>query len=524
MSARSAARSARFDQLTDLGEHMGSAAGVPCAESHAILLRPRKISDRHDVLRTAGELDEVWQDTAAGNIERQIDTAGSERAYPIDEALAVGQGLGTERAQVVLVGRTGGADHARATGHRELDRGAADATGGSVDEQCAATLDADLIERTGGGLDGGRQRGGGREVERRRDRGVVRQHRQLGLRRSVGAEAEHPISDGHVGDARAQPVDNPRRFVAEGLRELGIHQAPALLPVAQANTGGAHCNPDLTGTWLGIGKIDNLQDLRAPEPAETDDLHHRSAARFLPRRIRPDAETALRFEGDHGPRLHRHELHRHRQLQIATRPAGVACNHPELPRLSRAAAVRCHALATAISWCRLHLGSGAHRQEDRGSECSPHRTLDHRDVQALDSGAGGTIMADTMLQVEAEQTSDQTVTSVPSLVVLTFEFLSFGRTTVREITAQKSGGIVIHGTSDVLYGYSDLPYAELRLFLKGGEPLSFYAPSHVSSPPFEAGAAIFELADPSVDALGSATLQVSRFISGHVYLDEQPLP
>ena len=133
-------------------------------------------------------------------------------------------------------------------------------------------------------------------------------------------------------------------------------------------------------------------------------------------------------------------------------------------------------------------------------------------------------MADTMLQVEAEQTSDQTVTSVPSLVVLTFEFLSFGRTTVREITAQKSGGIVIHGTSDVLYGYSDLPYAELRLFLKGGEPLSFYAPSHVSSPPFEAGAAIFELADPSVDALGSATLQVSRFISGHVYLDEQPLP
>src|SRR3954451_3852865 len=78
-----------FDQRTDLGEQMESAVGVASAESHSILLRASEARNPHDVLRTTGELDEVRQDTAASDVKRQVDTAGSERSYPIEEALAV---------------------------------------------------------------------------------------------------------------------------------------------------------------------------------------------------------------------------------------------------------------------------------------------------------------------------------------------------------------------------------------------------------------------------------------------------
>src|SRR4051812_44886355 len=263
-----------LDQRTDLGEHVERPAGIPSAESHSILLRAGEVRDRHDVLRTAGELDELRQDTTAGDVERQVDTIGDERSYPTDEALPVCHGLGAERAQVVLAARTGRADHAYATRNCELDCGAADAARRAVDEQRTATLDAHLVERTRGCLDGGRQRGGGSEVERGWNRCVVRQHRQFGLRRAVGADAEHPSANCDVRDPRAQLVDNPSRFVAQSLRELGIHQALALLPVAQADASGAHRNPHLVGTWMRLGEIDDLQDFRAPELAEASGLHH----------------------------------------------------------------------------------------------------------------------------------------------------------------------------------------------------------------------------------------------------------
>ena len=54
-----------------------------------------------------------------------------------------------------MVCRTGGADHARAAHHGELNRGAADASGGAVDEQRAAAPDAELVKRARGRLDGG---------------------------------------------------------------------------------------------------------------------------------------------------------------------------------------------------------------------------------------------------------------------------------------------------------------------------------------------------------------------------------
>src|SRR5690349_24597411 len=101
-----------LDQLADLGERVDRAASVPAAEPHPVLLRASEVGDRHDVLRTARELDELGQDAAPGDVERRADAVGSERANPLDEALAVGDGLGAQRAQVVVVGGTGGADHA----------------------------------------------------------------------------------------------------------------------------------------------------------------------------------------------------------------------------------------------------------------------------------------------------------------------------------------------------------------------------------------------------------------------------
>jgi len=124
-----------------------------------------------------------------------------------------------------------------------------------------------------------------------------------------------------------------------------------------------------------------------------------------------------------------------------------------------------------------------------------------------------------MMQVEIRQQIDQVVTSVPPIYVRAFEFLSFGKTTVREITSQKEGGILA-GASMSLTGWSNLPYAVLSLFLKGGEEVFFFGPSHVSSPAVEAGFAILEIADSGVTSIGSTQLSVARRISGHAYLDE----
>src|SRR6185312_3822925 len=136
------------------------------------------------------------------------------------------------------------------------------------------------VQCAGGRLDGGRQRGRASEGERRRDRRVERQHRQLGLGRPLGGQAEHAIADRHVRHALAELVDDARRLVAHGLRELRIHQALALLPVARVDAGRAYRDPDLARTRMRIGEIHDLEDLRAPEPAETDCLHHSLRSRL----------------------------------------------------------------------------------------------------------------------------------------------------------------------------------------------------------------------------------------------------
>ena len=85
-----------LDQLADLGERVQRAAGVPAAEPHAVVPRATEIGDRHNVLRAARQLDELGQDAAPGDVERQVDALWRERVDPLDEPLAVRDGLGPE--------------------------------------------------------------------------------------------------------------------------------------------------------------------------------------------------------------------------------------------------------------------------------------------------------------------------------------------------------------------------------------------------------------------------------------------
>src|SRR5436190_266702 len=92
-----------LDQLADPGERVDRAAGVPAAEPHPVLPGSAEVGDRHDLLRAAREFDELGQDAAAGDVERDVAGSGRERVNPPGEALAVGDRLGSQRAKVVVV-------------------------------------------------------------------------------------------------------------------------------------------------------------------------------------------------------------------------------------------------------------------------------------------------------------------------------------------------------------------------------------------------------------------------------------
>ena len=85
-----------LDQLADLGERVDRAASVPAAEPHPMLLGAAEVGDRHDVLQTARELDELGKHPAPGDIKRDVNAVGHERANPLDQAFAVGDGLGPQ--------------------------------------------------------------------------------------------------------------------------------------------------------------------------------------------------------------------------------------------------------------------------------------------------------------------------------------------------------------------------------------------------------------------------------------------
>ena len=98
-----------LDQLADLAERVDRAAGIAAAEPHPMFPGAAEVSDRDDVAGTVGELDELGKHPAPGDVERNVDASGRERADPPGEALAVGDGLGPQRAKVGVAGRAGGA-------------------------------------------------------------------------------------------------------------------------------------------------------------------------------------------------------------------------------------------------------------------------------------------------------------------------------------------------------------------------------------------------------------------------------
>ncbi len=281
-----------LDQRADLVERIDRTPGLAAAERHPVLPRAHEVGNRHDVLWPARQLDQLRQDATPGHVQCDVHPVGRECAHPYDETLAVRDRLGSDRAQVSVLGRTRRADHLRASHHGELNRGAADTSGGAVDEHSGAAPDADLVERAGGRLDRGRQRGRAREFERRRDRRVVGQHCQLGLGRPFGGEAERAIAEGYVHHV-ADLVDDPRRLIPQRLRELLVHQARTLLAVARVDAGRAHGNPDLPGPGVRVGKIHDLEDLRATEPAEAGCLHQSLRSSVVVAQLRPDRAPRL---------------------------------------------------------------------------------------------------------------------------------------------------------------------------------------------------------------------------------------
>jgi hypothetical protein len=113
----------------------------------------------------------------------------------------------------------------------------------------------------------------------------VGEQRQLGRARAVVGEAEHPVTDGGVRDTRTDLVDDARHLAARRLRELPAHQALAQLPVGRVDAGGVHRDPDLPGPRVWVGKVHDLEDLRASELAVADCLHR--SLRSRPRGVAP---------------------------------------------------------------------------------------------------------------------------------------------------------------------------------------------------------------------------------------------
>ena len=126
-----------------------------------------------------------------------------------------------------------------------------------------------------------------------------------------------------------------------------------------------------------------------------------------------------------------------------------------------------------------------------------------------------------MLQLEVTEVfNTPEVTSVPQLFALVFDILDGDTTTIREIAVEKLGAMFANvGWGDI----TDNGFAQLFLvFADRNRPLkTFYAPSHVSSPPFEgAGMAILQVRDFGFTVNPGAEVSFGRHYGAHAYLDE----
>ncbi len=73
------------------------------------------------------KLDQLAKHLAAGDVQREVDTRGSDGANLFTHLIAIVDRLSTKDAKTVVGGRAPGADHARTTLHRELNRSASSA-------------------------------------------------------------------------------------------------------------------------------------------------------------------------------------------------------------------------------------------------------------------------------------------------------------------------------------------------------------------------------------------------------------
>jgi hypothetical protein len=127
-----------------------------------------------------------------------------------------------------------------------------------------------------------------------------------------------------------------------------------------------------------------------------------------------------------------------------------------------------------------------------------------------------------MIQLQVNQFVDGSVIDVDGIRAEAFECLTEGKTTVREISVEKAGGILVnHGQA--ISAISNTGYARLRLVFNHAskEDVVLLAPSHVPSPEITgASLALLELRDFGMSTEAPANIAASRILGAHVYLDE----
>lgn len=129
-------------------------------------------------------------------------------------------------------------------------------------------------------------------------------------------------------------------------------------------------------------------------------------------------------------------------------------------------------------------------------------------------------LGSTMLQLVVDQQLAAEVSSVGEIFAETFEILSLGTVTVREIALEKMGGVA-GANSAIPIDFSNTGFATLRLlFPDSKEEVDFLSPSHVTSPPVSGAIlAILEVRDVALTS-SETNLQVARRLGAHAYFDE----
>jgi hypothetical protein len=128
-----------------------------------------------------------------------------------------------------------------------------------------------------------------------------------------------------------------------------------------------------------------------------------------------------------------------------------------------------------------------------------------------------------MIQLYTEQFYDSVVTDVPALEDEAYLFLDPTKAAVvREIATEEYGGIVLSEMYGLTLGYANTAFTELNLISpKGDINLTFYAPSHVPSPPVAGtGLATLRVRQTGVVSKKGAKIALDRAVGAHAYVDQ----